>query len=95
MTVPLIAAQRFCAGLVLGAVLGVWYDFLRPLRPRHTTLSDFLFLPAAFWAWLYVMFAVCRADLRISAFAVLSPLITPTISGSRKISSMALPPFLR
>lgn len=68
MTVPAIAAQRFAASCILGAMLGIWYGFLRPLGPRHTLLRDLLFLPAALWAWLQLMFGVCRGDLRIWAF---------------------------
>ena len=71
MTAPVIAARRFLAGFLVGFFLGIFYDLLRPLRPRHTTLSDFLFLPAAVWAWMYVMFGICKADLRLSAFVAL------------------------
>lgn len=66
MTAPILALQRFAIAVALGAALGVYYGFLRPLRPRHTTLSDLLFLPAAFWVWLYLGFAVCQGDLRLS-----------------------------
>ena len=31
----------------------------RPLRIRHPHLADLLFVPALFWAWLYLGFAVC------------------------------------
>ena len=46
MTDPVIAARQFLAGLVVGIFVGIYYDLLRPLRPRHTTLSDSLFLPS-------------------------------------------------
>ena len=71
MTDPIVAARRFAIGFFLGAVLGLWYGFLRPLRPRHTTISDLLFLLGAGWMWLYYMFAVCRGDLRLGAFFAL------------------------
>ena len=69
MTAPALAAQRFLISCFWGAVLGVWYGFLRPLRPRWTTLSDFLFLIGLFWAGLYLGFGVCRGDLRLGYFA--------------------------
>ena len=71
MTEPVIAAQRFLAGFALGTFLGLWYGFLRPLRPRHTVLSDLLFLISAGWVWLYYMFGICRGDLRLSGFFAL------------------------
>lgn len=64
MTTPAQAFYRFAIALGLGCLLGVYYGFLRPLRPRLTALSDLLFLPAAGWAWLYLSFAVCQGDLR-------------------------------
>ena len=64
MISPAVAAQRFAISLLLGAILGLYYGFLRPLRPRHTALSDLLFLPAAAYTLLYIAFAVCRGDLR-------------------------------
>ena len=64
MTAPTTDLQRVLWGLVLGYGLGAVYCFLRPLRPKYTTLSDLLFLPPAFYIWLYFSFAICRADLR-------------------------------
>ena len=72
MTVPAIAAQRFASGLILGAILGIWYDFLRPLRPRLTGVSDLLFLAGAGWAWLELMFGICLGDIRMSALLSLA-----------------------
>lgn len=65
MIAPALAAHRFLLAVLLGAVLGVVYGFLRPLRPRHKTLSDILFFPAAVWVWMYFALAVCRGDLRL------------------------------
>ncbi len=64
MTTPAEAAARVGLSLLWGAGLGLYYGFLRPLRPRHTTLSDLLFLPALLWAWLQVCFGICRGDIR-------------------------------
>lgn len=66
MTGPALDARRFALACLLGVVLGIYYGFLRPLRPRHTALSDLLFLPAAGYSWLYLGFAVCRGDIRLS-----------------------------
>lgn len=63
---PAAAAARFGVGLLLGAILGAVYDFLRPWRPKHTHLADLLFLVAVFWAWIYLGFAVCGGDIRLA-----------------------------
>lgn len=72
MTGPALDACRFLYACLLGLGLGLWYGFLRPLRPRHTVLSDVLFLPALGWAWLYLSFAVCRGDIRLGYCAGLA-----------------------
>lgn len=64
MTPPLLAAQRFLLSCLVGLAVGIWYDFLRPLRPKHTGLSDFVFLIGLYYAWLYQGFKICNADLR-------------------------------
>ena len=64
MNTPAVAAQRFGMACLLGVLLGVYYGFLRPLRPKLTALSDLLFVLGAGWVWLYLGFAVCRGDLR-------------------------------
>ncbi|MBO5837020.1 MAG: hypothetical protein J6Q92_03910, partial [Oscillospiraceae bacterium] len=65
MITPKVAFLRFLTAVLVGLGLGLYYGFLRPLRPKHTQLSDILFLPVAGWAWLYVSFAVCQGDLRL------------------------------
>ena len=63
MTSPVTAFRWLLSGLVLGCLLGVYYGFLRPLRPRFTLLSDLLFVPVAGWVWLYYSFAICGGDI--------------------------------
>lgn len=65
MTGPAEAARRFLLACLLGAGLGLFYGALRPLRPRHTVLSDLLFAPAMIWAWIYLSFGVCAGDIRL------------------------------
>lgn len=65
MNGPLAAAICFAMALVLGAALGLFYGFLRPLRQKHPHIADLLFLPAMVYAWLYLSFAVCRGDVRL------------------------------
>lgn len=73
---PEVAAYRLACSVVLGGALGLYYGFLRPLRPRHTWLADILFLAGAVWVWLYLGFAVCRGDLRTGyGFGLLTGLI--------------------
>ncbi len=65
MTAPALAAHRFVCCCLLGAALGVYYEFLRPLRPRHTLAADALFLTGCVWVWLIMSFRVYRGDLRL------------------------------
>ena len=58
------AGRRFLWGLLAGAVLGVLYSFLRPLRRVRQAPADLLFLLGAGWAWVYLSFAICRGDPR-------------------------------
>ena len=62
MTTPAEAALQFLSGVGLGGLLGILYGFLRPLRPRRTILSDTVFMVAAFAAWVFLFFGICRGD---------------------------------
>lgn len=64
MNLPSIVAQRFLIACLLGCALGIYYEFLRPLRKKWTNLSDIAFVVGAFWVWLYLGFGVCEGDLR-------------------------------
>ena len=66
MTAPQLAAQRFLYGCLVGVVLGAVYGFLRPLRPKRTTLSDLIFLLCTLYGWLFLHFGLCGADVRIA-----------------------------
>lgn len=66
MNAPEIAAQRFAMALLLGAGVGLYYGFLRPLRQKHPHFADLLFLPGLITAWLYLSFGVCLGDLRMA-----------------------------
>ena len=71
MTVPAQAALRFLWGLAVGAILGVCYDFLRPLRRRHHAPADTVFVLAAFLAWVWYSFQICAGDIRLGGTASL------------------------
>ena len=68
MTAPAVAAARFCMAGAVGAGLGCFYGFLRPLRRKRHAIPDLIFVLAAFWGWLYVGFGICRGDLRMDWF---------------------------
>ena len=72
MTTPGLEFYRFAMGCLFGLALGLVYGFLSPLRPKHTKLTDSLFLLALFWAWLYQGFGVCRGDLRLGYYSALA-----------------------
>ena len=68
MIAPLVDACRFGWGLLIGAALGIIYGFLRPLRKRHTTFADTLFVLAACYGYLILQFGICQADVRLAYF---------------------------
>jgi hypothetical protein len=65
MTAPGIAFARFFWACGLGVGLGIWYGFLRPLRPRHTFLADSLFILILLPVWIFHSFAICLGDMRL------------------------------
>lgn len=65
MNGPALDGWRFLWACGIGLILGLYYGFLRPLRPKHTLTADTLFLPAMFFGWLYLGFAICQGDLRL------------------------------
>lgn len=70
MTTPALAALRFGWAIALGAVLALWYGFLRPIRPRW--LADLLFFPVLLCAWCILSFHICRGDIRMGTTLVLA-----------------------
>ena len=71
MTVPAEAAFRVLWGLAVGAVLGLWYDFLRPLRRRHNAPADLCFVLAALFGWIWYSFKICSGDIRFGGTAAI------------------------
>lgn len=71
MTVPASAALRVLWGLAVGVMLGVGYDFLRPLRRRYHAPADVVFVLAAVWAWIWYSFKICAGDIRLGGTASL------------------------
>jgi hypothetical protein len=65
MIAPETALRYLLSALTIGAALGAVYDFLRPLRPRLTAVSDGIFVLAALWGWIYLTFGICGSDSRI------------------------------
>lgn len=65
MTIPAEAALRILWGLAVGAVLGVCYDFLRPLRRRYNAPADGVFVLAALFGWVWYSFRICQGDIRM------------------------------
>ena len=59
--------HKFIRGI--GAVLGLWYGFLRPVRPRW--LGDLFFVMALCYGWLVLSFGVCRGDIRLGYTAAI------------------------
>lgn len=64
MISPALAWGHFLTACLLGAGLGLVYNFLRPLRPRFTALSDLLFLGVLGYTLVYLFFGVCAGDIR-------------------------------
>lgn len=72
MTSPEAALGRLLWAVLYGAYLGLVYDFLRPLRPKFTTLADSIFILCTGSLWLHLSFAICRGDLRMGYWAGLA-----------------------
>ena len=71
MTAPQTGAVRFCAAALIGVALGIFYGFLRPLRPKYTTLADGIFLLGVYYGWIWWAFGICEADPRpVGLFAM-------------------------
>jgi hypothetical protein len=65
MNTPGVGFRFFWIACVMGAGLGIFYDFLRPLRPKHTHTADLLFVAGAAYSWLWLSFGFCDGDIRI------------------------------
>ncbi len=72
MISPEAALGRLLWAVLFGSCLGLVYGFLRPLRPKFTTLADSLFLLCLAFFWLQLSFAICQGDLRIGYWAGLA-----------------------
>ena len=60
---------RLYTAVLLGCCLGVFYGFLRPLRPRW--LGDLFFIAGLYRVWIYLGFGICGGDLRFGYTAAL------------------------
>ena len=86
MTAPEVAAGRLAAVCALGAVLGLCYDLLRPLRPRHTHFADGLFTILMLWALLLLGFGV-YALVIVNAISGLLTIMIKLIIINKKTAS--------
>ena len=68
---PVEGFVRLEWAVVLGAAVGAWYDFLKPVRPRW--LEDTLLSAGRFVAWVYLFFPICQGDLRLWILAGMIP----------------------
>ena len=75
-------------GFLLGCGLGLFYGFLRPVRPRW--LGDLLFIGMLFWLWIYLCFGLCGGDPR---FAYTISLLTGTAVWEILFGSILSPVF--
>ena len=84
---PALTAARFLSAAGVGLLLGLWYGFLRPLRPRFTALADGAFLLGAFRSWLEVAFRICGGDLRLGYFLgmILGGILWDRLPGRRAL----------
>lgn len=64
MTAPAEAARQFALGLAFGVLLGVAYDFLRPLRRRRNWPADLLTVLFGLYLWIVYSFRFCIGDIR-------------------------------
>ncbi len=71
MRAPAEAAALFLQGLLFGALMGIGYDFLRPLRRKRNWPADCVFVLLALWLWLCYSFGICRGDIRFGGTAAI------------------------
>lgn len=69
MTVPSEAIRLVLWGLTVGFLLGLCYDFLRPLRRRHHAPADLVFVLITLWSWIWYSFKICAGDIRFGGTA--------------------------
>ena len=62
---------QFGWGLLLGGVLGVFYDFLRPLRGRNNAPADLVFVFAMIAVWVQFQFGLCAGQIRLATTSAL------------------------
>jgi hypothetical protein len=65
MIPPKTAGANLAAACLLGALCGLIYGFLRPLRRRSAGLADSIFILFAIFVWLHLSFGICGGDLRL------------------------------
>ena len=80
---PAGGALRFAAAFLLGAGLGVFYAFLRPLRRRRNWTWDLVFLIGLYWVWILHGFALCAGDIR--------PVYTPAMAAGAAVTGKLIP----
>ena len=68
---PVEGFVRLEWAVVLGAAVGAWNDFLKPVRPRW--LADTALSAGLFVAWVYLFFPICQGDLRLWILAGMIP----------------------
>ncbi len=66
MTPPALLFSRFLTACLLGAGLGLLYDLLASLPRLLRHLGDGIFVVGLFACGIYLGFAVCGGDLRLS-----------------------------
>ena len=71
MTAPAEAGIRVLWALGVGCFLGLCYDFLRPLRSRHHSPADGVFVLIALLSWIWYNFKICSGDIRLGGTACL------------------------
>ena len=105
MTPPELTLRQLLLSCLLGSCLGIFYEFLRPLRTRHTVPADLLFLLALGRGLLVLDFRFCGGDLRLACIAdvffcaflvqrTLGPVLRPVFLGFYKVSGRILGFFL-
>lgn len=64
MRPPFSPPGQLWAALVLGGILGIFHEFLRPLRVRRNWPADLLFTAGMLWAWVLLAFPVCGTQVK-------------------------------
>ena len=93
---PAVVWERLLGCFLCGVLLGPGVDLLRPLSRRFPVLTRVLICGELFACWLFALFGICRAELRLGWYLAMMAgfCIWEQLFGSAAAVLMVWPWFL-